>query len=76
MQVTGKEVPHDPSWSLALQVYVLIHFLLVLRTYHDLFENRMVCICHNRQTVNESHIPDITYMGLNLWIVQTKHLKV
>ncbi|XP_030606232.1 alkylglycerol monooxygenase isoform X1 [Archocentrus centrarchus] len=41
-KVTGKEVPHDPSWSLALQVYVVMHFLLVLRTYHDLFENKMM----------------------------------
>ena len=46
VQVTGKEVPHDPSWSLPLQVYVVIHFLLVLWTYHELFENKMVCISH------------------------------
>lgn len=49
MQVTGKEVPHDPSWPLPLQVYVVIHFLLVLRTYHDLFENKTVRICHIRK---------------------------
>ncbi|XP_072249762.1 alkylglycerol monooxygenase isoform X2 [Leuresthes tenuis] len=41
-KVTGKEVPHDPSWSLPLQVYVVIHFLLVLWTYHELFENKMM----------------------------------
>ncbi|CAK6958992.1 alkylglycerol monooxygenase [Scomber scombrus] len=41
-KVTGKEVPHVPSWPLHLQVYVVLHFLLVLRTYHDLFENKMV----------------------------------
>ncbi|TKS82611.1 Alkylglycerol monooxygenase [Collichthys lucidus] len=41
-KVTGEEVPHDPSWSLPLQVYVVIHFLLVLLTYHDLFENKMM----------------------------------
>ncbi|XP_038566509.1 alkylglycerol monooxygenase [Micropterus salmoides] len=41
-KVTGKEVPHNPSWSLPLQVYVVIHFLLVLQTYHDLFENKMM----------------------------------
>lgn len=52
VQVTGKEVPHDPSWSLPAQVYVVIHFLLVLRTYHDVFENKMVCICHIRKTVD------------------------
>ncbi|XP_042346063.1 alkylglycerol monooxygenase [Plectropomus leopardus] len=40
-KVTGQEVPHDPSWSLPLQVYVVIHFLLVLAIYHDLFENKM-----------------------------------
>uniref|UniRef100_A0A8C4DGU1 Alkylglycerol monooxygenase n=1 Tax=Dicentrarchus labrax TaxID=13489 RepID=A0A8C4DGU1_DICLA len=53
-KVTGQEVPHSPSWSLPLQVYVVIHFLLVLRTYHDLFENKMVRI---RKTVKEyTHI--------------------
>lgn len=41
-KVTGKEVPRDPSWPLPLQVYVVVHFLLVLRTYHDLFENKMM----------------------------------
>lgn len=45
MQVTGQEVPHDPSWPLPLQLYVVIHFLLALGTYHDLFENKMVRIC-------------------------------
>ncbi|XP_068426657.1 alkylglycerol monooxygenase [Clinocottus analis] len=41
-KVTGQEVPHEPSWSLPLQVYVVIHFLLALGTYHDLFENKMM----------------------------------
>uniref|UniRef100_A0A671UM05 Alkylglycerol monooxygenase n=1 Tax=Sparus aurata TaxID=8175 RepID=A0A671UM05_SPAAU len=35
-KVTGKEVPHDPSWPLHLQVYVVVHFLLVLAVYHDM----------------------------------------
>ncbi|XP_077383304.1 alkylglycerol monooxygenase [Festucalex cinctus] len=39
-KVTGKEKPHDPSCSLTLQVYVVTHFLLVLYTYHELFENQ------------------------------------
>nr|XP_057910009.1 alkylglycerol monooxygenase [Doryrhamphus excisus] len=39
-EVTGEEVPHDPSCSLPLQVYVVTHFLLVLHTYHHLFENQ------------------------------------
>ncbi|XP_058504702.1 alkylglycerol monooxygenase [Solea solea] len=39
-KVTGKEVPHNPSWSLHLQVYVVAHFLLVVWTYNDLFENQ------------------------------------
>ncbi|KAF7657148.1 hypothetical protein LDENG_00031240 [Lucifuga dentata] len=41
-KVTGEEVPHNPSWPLPLQVYVVLHFLLVLGTYHDLFENKMM----------------------------------
>ncbi|XP_061573498.1 alkylglycerol monooxygenase [Cololabis saira] len=41
-KVTGEEVPHDPSCSLPLQVYVTVHFLLVLWTYHELFENKMM----------------------------------
>ncbi|XP_073340917.1 alkylglycerol monooxygenase [Pagrus major] len=41
-KVTGKEVPHDPSWPLHLQVYVVVHFLLVLAIYHDVFERKMM----------------------------------
>ncbi|XP_031135396.1 alkylglycerol monooxygenase [Sander lucioperca] len=41
-KVTGQEVPHDPSWSPPLQVYVVTHFLLALGTYHDLFQNKMM----------------------------------
>ncbi|XP_028297983.1 alkylglycerol monooxygenase isoform X1 [Gouania willdenowi] len=41
-KVTLKEVPHNPSWSLLLHVYVAVHFLLVLRIYHGLFGNQMV----------------------------------
>lgn len=52
MQLTGQEVPHDPSWSRPLQMYVIIHFLLALGTYQDAFDNKMVCICPIRQTVN------------------------
>lgn len=44
VQITGKEVPYNPSWPLPLQAYVVVHFLLVLRVYHDLFENKMVSI--------------------------------
>ncbi|KAK2845059.1 hypothetical protein Q5P01_011718 [Channa striata] len=39
-KVTGKEMPHDPSWSLPLRVYVFVHFLLVLFTYHGVFESK------------------------------------
>ncbi|XP_024114373.1 alkylglycerol monooxygenase [Oryzias melastigma] len=41
-KVTGREVPHDPSWSLPLQAYAAVHFLLVLWTYHELFQNKMM----------------------------------
>lgn len=41
-KVTGQEVPYGPSWPLSSQVYVVLHFLLVLRIYHDLFENKMM----------------------------------
>ncbi|KAF3839615.1 hypothetical protein F7725_018332 [Dissostichus mawsoni] len=39
-KVTGQEVPHDPSWSLPLQMYVIIHFLLALGTYQDCLKTR------------------------------------
>lgn len=45
MQVTGEEVPYDSGWELSLKAYVVMHFLLVLRTYHDLFTDKMVRIC-------------------------------
>ncbi|XP_040899307.1 alkylglycerol monooxygenase [Toxotes jaculatrix] len=57
-KVTGKEVPHEPSWSLPLQVYVVIHFLLVLRTYHDLFENKMI-------------LSQLTILGMTSYILLT-----
>lgn len=41
-KITGKELPHNPSWPLPLQVYVIVHFLLVVRIYHDLFEDKMM----------------------------------
>uniref|UniRef100_A0A3B5QXY4 Alkylglycerol monooxygenase n=1 Tax=Xiphophorus maculatus TaxID=8083 RepID=A0A3B5QXY4_XIPMA len=41
-KVTGNEIPHGPKWSLTFQVYVGLHFLLVLWTYHKLFESKMV----------------------------------
>lgn len=41
-KVTGKEVPHDPSWPMPLQAYVVTHFLLVVGSYHELFENKMM----------------------------------
>ncbi|XP_028282280.1 alkylglycerol monooxygenase [Parambassis ranga] len=57
-KVTGKEVPHHPSWSLPLQVYVVIHFLLVLRTYHELFENKMM-------------LSQLTILGMTVYILLT-----
>lgn len=44
MQLTGKEVPHNPSWPLPLQLYVVAHFLLVVQMYHNLFEDKAVRI--------------------------------
>lgn len=44
-------MPHDPSWPLHLQVYVVVHFLLVLAVYHDVFERKMVRICHVKENV-------------------------
>uniref|UniRef100_A0A8C6U458 Transmembrane protein 195 n=1 Tax=Neogobius melanostomus TaxID=47308 RepID=A0A8C6U458_9GOBI len=41
-KVTGTELPHDPSWTLPLQLYAVLHFLLVLKAYHDLFEHKTV----------------------------------
>ncbi|KAK7886564.1 hypothetical protein WMY93_026185 [Mugilogobius chulae] len=41
-KVTGKEKPYNPSWALTLQLYVVLHFLLVLKAYHDLFEHKMM----------------------------------
>ncbi|XP_041844042.1 alkylglycerol monooxygenase [Melanotaenia boesemani] len=57
-KVTGKEVPHDPSWSLPLQVYVVIHFLLVLWTYHELFENKMM-------------LSQLTVLGMTSYVLLT-----
>lgn len=57
-QLTGEEKPHDPSCSLPVQVYVVTHFLLVLHTYHELFENQAVRICHIK--AHENYRKDMT----------------
>ncbi|KAM7421518.1 hypothetical protein PAMA_015590 [Pampus argenteus] len=57
-KITGKEVPYNPSWSLPLQVYVVLHFLLVLRTYHDVFENKTM-------------LSQLTIVGMTSYILLT-----
>ncbi|XP_028985544.1 alkylglycerol monooxygenase isoform X2 [Betta splendens] len=57
-KVTGKEVPHYPIWPLHLQVYVVIHFLLVLFIYHDLFEHKMM-------------LSQLTILGMTSYILLT-----
>ncbi|KAK5862125.1 hypothetical protein PBY51_017554 [Eleginops maclovinus] len=57
-KVTGQEVPHDPSWSLPLQMYVVIHFLLALGTYHDVFENKMM-------------LSQLTILGMTCYVLLT-----
>ncbi|XP_035020130.1 alkylglycerol monooxygenase [Hippoglossus stenolepis] len=57
-KVTGKEVPHSRSWSLLLQVYVVVHFLLVLRSYHDLFENKTM-------------LSQVTVLGMTSYVLLT-----
>uniref|UniRef100_A0AAV2MGB4 Alkylglycerol monooxygenase C-terminal domain-containing protein n=1 Tax=Knipowitschia caucasica TaxID=637954 RepID=A0AAV2MGB4_KNICA len=39
-KVTGSERPHDSRWALPLQLYVVLHFLLLLVTYHNLFDSK------------------------------------
>ncbi|XP_071239026.1 alkylglycerol monooxygenase-like isoform X2 [Salvelinus alpinus] len=41
-EVTGEELPYNPSWPLALKVYVCIHGLMLLGVYQDLFESRLM----------------------------------
>ncbi|XP_029482079.1 alkylglycerol monooxygenase isoform X2 [Oncorhynchus nerka] len=41
-EVTGEELPFNPSWPLALKVYVCIHGLMLLGVYQDLFESRLM----------------------------------
>lgn len=56
--VTGKEIPHPPGWSFPQQVYVVLHFLLVLWAYHDLFENKTI-------------LSQFTILGMVLYILLT-----
>ncbi|XP_062421538.1 alkylglycerol monooxygenase [Pungitius pungitius] len=57
-QVTGQEVPRDPSWPLPLQLYVVAHFLLALGTYHHLFENTTV-------------LSQLTVLGMTCYVLLT-----
>ncbi|KAI9533144.1 hypothetical protein NQZ68_025538 [Dissostichus eleginoides] len=61
--VTGQEVPHDPSWSLPLQMYVIIHFLLALGTYQDVFENKMTLSQFNILGMTGYVLLTLTSMG-------------
>ncbi|KAI9999863.1 hypothetical protein NQD34_011706 [Periophthalmus magnuspinnatus] len=57
-KVTGKEVPYNPRWALPLQLYVVLHFFLVLKAYHDLFQNKMM-------------LSQITVLGMTCYILLT-----
>ncbi|XP_070822847.1 alkylglycerol monooxygenase [Chaetodon trifascialis] len=41
-KITGKEVPYNTSWPMHLQVYVVIHFVLVVKFYDELLGNAMM----------------------------------
>ncbi|KAG7216448.1 hypothetical protein INR49_001934, partial [Caranx melampygus] len=76
VQVTGKEVPHDPSWSLPLQVYVVLHFLLVLRSYHDLFEDKtetpgFQLLTRSQGLSLEKMLSQLTILGMTSYILLT-----
>uniref|UniRef100_A0A8C6U510 Alkylglycerol monooxygenase n=1 Tax=Neogobius melanostomus TaxID=47308 RepID=A0A8C6U510_9GOBI len=57
-KVTGTELPHDPSWTLPLQLYAVLHFLLVLKAYHDLFEHKTM-------------LSQMTVLGMTCYILLT-----
>ncbi|KAI4811377.1 hypothetical protein KUCAC02_014287, partial [Chaenocephalus aceratus] len=63
VQLTGQEVPHDPSWSLPLQMYVIIHFLLALGTYQDAFDNKMTLSQFNMLGMTGYVLLTLTSMG-------------
>ncbi|KAK5922122.1 hypothetical protein CgunFtcFv8_019419 [Champsocephalus gunnari] len=62
-KLTGQEVPHDPSWSLPLQMYVIIHFLLALGTYQDAFDNKMTLSQFNMLGMTGYVLLTLTSMG-------------
>ncbi|KAJ4930899.1 hypothetical protein JOQ06_025202 [Pogonophryne albipinna] len=62
-KLTGQEVPHDPSWSLPLQMYVIIHFLLALGTYQDVFDNKMTLSQFNMLGMTGYVLLTLTSMG-------------
>uniref|UniRef100_A0A671N7N8 Alkylglycerol monooxygenase n=1 Tax=Sinocyclocheilus anshuiensis TaxID=1608454 RepID=A0A671N7N8_9TELE len=41
-QITGEEMPHDPTWSPAMQAYVLVQFLLLLDVYNNLLKDQTI----------------------------------
>ncbi|XP_033856854.1 alkylglycerol monooxygenase-like [Acipenser ruthenus] len=41
-EITGKEVPHNPSIPVALQAYVMLQFLLMLGIYHEMFATKAI----------------------------------
>lgn len=62
-KVTGQEVPHGSSWSLPLQMYVIIHFLLALGTYQDVFDNKMTLSQFNILGMTGYVLLTLTSMG-------------
>ncbi|XP_042595766.1 alkylglycerol monooxygenase isoform X2 [Cyprinus carpio] len=41
-QITGEEMPHNPTWSPAMQAYVLVQFFLLLDVYNNLLMDQMI----------------------------------
>jgi len=39
-KVTGKEIPYEVNWPVTLQIYVVMHFFMVLGLWHDVFESK------------------------------------
>lgn len=57
-KITGKEVPFNTGWTMHLQVYVVVHFMLLVKIYDELFGNVMM-------------LSQLTVLGMTCYVMLT-----
>ncbi|MBN3285748.1 ALKMO monooxygenase, partial [Polyodon spathula] len=65
-EITGKEVPHNPSIPVTLQAYVMLQFLLMLNIYHEMFATKAVSNLTVALTPRKRC--SVEFAGVDIWL--------